>query len=481
MDASANSSRCAVRRPCRWPVCWRLPRNPTTGKACAKASGDEALAACTAPSSPAPKRRALALAYSNRGVEWKAQGRSRQRHRRLRRGHQGRSRSSPPPTTTAASPRRKRDYDKAIADYDEAIELNPKYASALTTAASPISTRASTSAPSPTTTRRSSSSPMRVRLNNRGNAYASRGEFDRAIQDFDEAVNARSRSYAIAFYNRGNAHFAKGDPDRAIAQLRSGAGAQSEIPGRPGQPRRRPREEGRSSTSAIADYDEALKLEPKDAVAYNNRGNALLKKGDYDRPSPTTISAIQLDGNMSPPISAAPSPTRARSASTQAIADYGQVTKLQPQNAAAWNSRCWTRAIDRPAAGGAGGLQRGAEAEARLHQRARQPRLRAAAHGPLSTRRSPTMTRRCRSSRTRWRRCTGAAWPSAARATTPAATSTSRRRRRSSRTSSPEFARYGLLPPLTDAVAEPGRPRPRRSVRHAAAPTRTDAQRQQLA
>ena len=29
----------------------------------------------------------------------------------------------------------------------------------------------------------------------------------------------------------------------------------------------------------------------------------------------------------------------------RAIADYDQVTRLQPENAAAWNSRCWARAI----------------------------------------------------------------------------------------------------------------------------------------
>ena len=42
---------------------------------CAKASGDDAIAACSrAIASGAMTGKALALAYSNRGVEWQARG-----------------------------------------------------------------------------------------------------------------------------------------------------------------------------------------------------------------------------------------------------------------------------------------------------------------------------------------------------------------------------------------------------------------------
>ena len=34
---------------------------------------------------------------------------------------------------------------------------------------------------------------------------------------------------------------------------------------------------------AIADYNKALELDPKDATAYNNRGYAYRQKGDYDK------------------------------------------------------------------------------------------------------------------------------------------------------------------------------------------------------
>jgi lipoprotein NlpI len=74
--------------------------------------------------------------------------------------------------------------DKAIADFDEAIKLDPKNASA---------------------------------YNNRGNAHSDKGETDAAIADFDAAIKANAR-YASAYFNRGNAYAAQGERERAIKE-----------------------------------------------------------------------------------------------------------------------------------------------------------------------------------------------------------------------------------------------------------------------
>ena len=65
----------------------------------------------------------------------------------------------------------KGENDKAIADFDEAIRLNPKLAEA---------------------------------YNNRGNAWEGKGEHDRAIADFGEAIRLNPK-YAAAYYHRGGA------------------------------------------------------------------------------------------------------------------------------------------------------------------------------------------------------------------------------------------------------------------------------------
>jgi len=74
---------------------------------------------------------------------------------------------------------------RAIADYTEAIRLDPKDASA---------------------------------FNSRGIAYYDKGQSDRAIKDYDKAIELSPR-YATAFTGRGAAYAGKGQYDRAIADF----------------------------------------------------------------------------------------------------------------------------------------------------------------------------------------------------------------------------------------------------------------------
>ena len=75
------------------------------------------------------------------------------------------------------------DNDRALADLNKAIRLDPKFAMA---------------------------------FNNRGAAYNERSDNDRAIADYNEAIRIDPK-LAMAFQNRGNAYSDKGDSDRAIA------------------------------------------------------------------------------------------------------------------------------------------------------------------------------------------------------------------------------------------------------------------------
>ena len=79
--------------------------------------------------------------------------------------------------------RKKGDFDGAIADYDEAIRLNPDFTEA---------------------------------LNNRGNAWGEKGEYDKAIADLNEAIRLKPDD-VDAWNNRGAAWYEKGEYDKAIA------------------------------------------------------------------------------------------------------------------------------------------------------------------------------------------------------------------------------------------------------------------------
>jgi tetratricopeptide (TPR) repeat protein len=111
-------------------------------------------------------------------------------------------------------------------------------------------------------------------FNNRGIGYRLKGDYDRAIQDYSQAIKLNSK-FAVAYNNRGVAYERKNEYDRAIS-----------------------------------DYDQAIKLKPS-AEAYFNRGNAQLGKSHYDH----------------------------------AIDDYNQAIRLKPDFAAAFDNRCWARAV----------------------------------------------------------------------------------------------------------------------------------------
>jgi len=139
--------------------------------------------------------------------------------------------------------------DRAIADYDEAIRLDPTFG---------------------------------VAYSGRGAAYQNKGDLDRAVADFDEAVR-HDPKYAFAHFGRAVVYQAKGDLD-----------------------------------TAIADYDETIQLDPKNASAFNNRGDAYRAKCDFDR----------------------------------AIADYDEAIRLNPKFASAYNGRGLAKQAKGDAVGG---------------------------------------------------------------------------------------------------------------------------------
>ena len=187
---------------------------------CASTSGDLSIHYCTrAIQSGELSDRSLAGAFNNRGIAYKNKG----------------------------------EYDRAIRDYDQAIQLKPDFAYA---------------------------------FNNRGNAYSDKGEYDRAIRDFDQAIQLKP-DYAYAFDNRGLAYSYKREYDRAIR-----------------------------------DFDQAIQLKPDDAFAFNNRGAAYYYKGEYDRAIRDYDQAIQLK------------PDYARAFNNKANALNGKAWKLATSSSA---------------------------------------------------------------------------------------------------------------------------------------------------
>lgn len=203
-----------------------------------------------------------------------------------------------------------RNYDRAIDDYNEAIRLDPKYA---------------------------------IAFNNRGLAYQRKGETDRAIEDFGEAIRLNP-AYAMAFANRANARRIKGridlaieDSDRAIGLSRSLAAA---FLARALAYQEKAQwdfdaylSDGTYEEHAIEDFNEVIRLDPRNAAAFRNRGFVNSRRQQYDRAIQDFDEAIRLDPNVAAAFSGRAYALRFVGQYERAIADYRKALTLQLDDA----------------------------------------------------------------------------------------------------------------------------------------------------
>ena len=125
--------------------------------------------------------------------------------------------------------------------------------------ARPITTRARTTSRSRiSTTRLRIGPPSGIIFHNRGNAWRSKGEYAKAIADYDQSIKLGPPS-AFSWQNRGISKRALGDLD-----------------------------------GALADINEAIRLDPALPQPLTNRAVIWRAKGDLDRAIADTTEAIRL-------------------------------------------------------------------------------------------------------------------------------------------------------------------------------------------
>jgi lipoprotein NlpI len=96
---------------------------------------------------------------------------------------------------------------------------------------------------------------------NRGSGWRDKGEYDRAIADYNDAIRLDPQ-FVQAYVNRGRTWSNKADYDRALA-----------------------------------DYNEAIRLSPQDARAYLNRGVTRFAQGQFESAQADVSAAVRLNPN----------------------------------------------------------------------------------------------------------------------------------------------------------------------------------------
>jgi tetratricopeptide (TPR) repeat protein len=118
----------------------------------------------------------------------------------------------------------------------------------------------------------------------------------------DEAADPDAAN-AKAYLDRGNTYFRNGDYDRAIAE-----------------------------------YNEALRINPNTVEAYNNRGNAKRSKGEYDAAIADYNMAIRIKPDFADAYNNRGSAYYYKKNYERARSDWERALRINPNNTAAWNN-----------------------------------------------------------------------------------------------------------------------------------------------
>jgi tetratricopeptide (TPR) repeat protein len=133
-------------------------------------------------------------------------------------------------------------------------------------------------------------------FNNRGLAYEKKGDLDRALSDYTAAINI-SYDYANAFANRAKIYEKRRDYDRALKDFNEAIRIQP-ASGNFWNDRCWIRAITSAAQQALADCNEAIRLGPTNAAKFDSRGVTYLKLAQWDLAISDFNSALQLNSQM---------------------------------------------------------------------------------------------------------------------------------------------------------------------------------------
>jgi tetratricopeptide (TPR) repeat protein len=197
-----------------------------------------------------------------------------------------------------------KDFQGAIADYNSALKINPNYAQA---------------------------------YNNRGLAREELKDLQGAIADYNSALKINPND-ADAYYNRGSARDNLKDLQGAVADYNSALKINPNY-AKAYYNRGLARGELKDLQGAVADYTQAIKINPNDADAYNNRGVIRKQLKDLQGAIADYNSALKINPNYADAYNNRGNARKELKDLQGAIADYNSALKINPNYPNAYYNR----------------------------------------------------------------------------------------------------------------------------------------------
>jgi tetratricopeptide (TPR) repeat protein len=196
------------------------------------------------------------------------------------------------------------DYDRAIQDYNQSLQLNPNDADA---------------------------------YYNRGYAYGAKGQDEQALNDFDQALKLKP-DHALVFQIRGNIYLRQGDYPRALHDF------DELVRLAPNDPisfdyRGNAYDAKGDFDHALQDLDQAVKLGPKNAGLLLDRGLVYVHKRDFDRAIQDDDQAVRLNPNFAPAFDHRGYAYYRKGDLDRAIHDFDEAIRLDPKDVDAFDDR----------------------------------------------------------------------------------------------------------------------------------------------
>jgi tetratricopeptide (TPR) repeat protein len=171
----------------------------------------------------------------------------------------------------------------------------------------------------------------------RASAWRAKGEFDRAIGDYSEAIRLAPGT-ATLYASRGNVWMEKREYDRAISDLDEAIRLAPKFAELYNTPKFALIYNSRGVVwqakgehdRAIEDFDKAVRIDPRFAVAYANRGESWRLRGDLDHALADQDKAVALDPNGLLVHAARADTLRYRGEFKRAISDYERALRGRP-------------------------------------------------------------------------------------------------------------------------------------------------------